>query len=485
MYLSDHPKTQTVSSNGAVLEHFSTGVESRPISNVRRRRTSAAVKMTMSCGKADPGGDGRNSESDIAIELESLRNRVKELEAENAKLLSQISCCQCQQMGVKHELSVLESGSLVRRSKRGRRKAEKSIPSHLISKRYIALKIMYFGKRFYGFSAEAQMEPSIESEIFKAFERTRLLVGDKKDCNYSRCGRTDKGVSSTGQVVALFLRSRLKTPPGEALVDEKMGLEGEYDYVRVLNRALPDDIRVIGWSPVPIDFHARFSCSAREYKYFFWRQNLDLSAMDTAGKKFLGEHDFRNFCKMDVANVHVYTRRVTFFEVSPCQNSHEGAQLCTFTMRGSAFLWHQVRAMVAVLFMIGQGVESVDLIDTLLDTKTTPRKPQYLLASEIPLVLRTCEFENINFICSSGAAQSLQTHFKNESLRYQLESVIFQEALKNCLPLTNEKSTCKSVEKKKKPAIHAPLLSRPTEPSYEERSSKLKSRQEETCSVLE
>lgn len=87
------------------------------------------------------------------------------------------------------------------------------------------------------------------------------------------------------------------------------GLEGEYDYVRVLNRALPDDIRVTGWSPVPIDFHARsvpystletteyfancywmlhaylfcfpgyyrFSCSAREYKYFFWRQNLDLS----------------------------------------------------------------------------------------------------------------------------------------------------------------------------------------------------------------
>lgn len=42
--------------------------------------------------------------------------------------------------------------------------------------------------------------------------------------------------------------------------------------------------------------------------------------MDTAGKKFLGEHDFRNFCKMDVANVHCYTRRVTFFEVSPCQN---------------------------------------------------------------------------------------------------------------------------------------------------------------------
>ncbi|KAK7295139.1 hypothetical protein RJT34_18043 [Clitoria ternatea] len=46
---------------------------------------------------------------------------------------------------------------------------------------------------------QAQMEPTVESELFKALEKTRLLVGDKKDLQYSRCGRTDKGVSSVGQ----------------------------------------------------------------------------------------------------------------------------------------------------------------------------------------------------------------------------------------------------------------------------------------------
>lgn len=40
----------------------------------------------------------------------------------------------------------------------------------------------------------------MQSEIFKAFEKTRLIVGDKKESQYSRCGRTDKGVSSVGQV---------------------------------------------------------------------------------------------------------------------------------------------------------------------------------------------------------------------------------------------------------------------------------------------
>lgn len=40
--------------------------------------------------------------------------------------------------------------------------------------------------------------------------------------------------------------------------------------------------------------------------------------METAGKKFLGEHDFRNFCKMDANNVHNYRRRVVLFEIIPC-----------------------------------------------------------------------------------------------------------------------------------------------------------------------
>lgn len=36
-------------------------------------------------------------------------------------------------------------------------------------------------------------------------------------------------------------------------------------------------------------------------------------------------------------------------------------ELWAMTVRGSAFLWHQVRCMVAVLFMIGQGLESPDV----------------------------------------------------------------------------------------------------------------------------
>ncbi|XVE60863.1 hypothetical protein DITRI_Ditri05aG0161000 [Diplodiscus trichospermus] len=429
----------------------------------------------------------------LQSQIVSLQNRVKELEAENAKLSSQLSKCCCHKKEEMHNVSVVECfkpGVANQRKKTGgdttgRKKAIERIPGYNLeimthhSKRYVALKVMYFGQRFYGFASEAQMDPTVESEIFKALEKTRLLVGDKKESQYSRCGRTDKGVSSVGQVIALFLRSNLKETDannktsGELILESR--IEGEIDYVRVLNRVLPNDIRILGWSPVSIDFSARFSCLAREYKYFFWRGNLNLPAMENAGKKFIGDHDFRNFCKMDAANVHNYRRRITLFEISSSNMRFEGNELCAIKVKGSAFLWHQVRCMVAVLFMIGQGLESVDVIDALLDTEKTPSKPQYAMAPEIPLVLQSCEFEDVKFICSSDSRQALCIHFENEGRAYQLQSAIFHEAVQSCLPLTNGQSLLNEGTIKKV-ASHIPLLSRPTEPSYEERRAKLDSR---------
>jgi len=35
-------------------------------------------------------------------------------------------------------------------------------------------------------------------------------------------------------------------------------VEDELDYVGTLNRSLPEDIRVLGWCPVPPGFNARY-----------------------------------------------------------------------------------------------------------------------------------------------------------------------------------------------------------------------------------
>lgn len=40
---------------------------------------------------------------------------------------------------------------------------------------------------------------------------------------------------------------------------------------------------------------------------------------------------------------------------------------------GSAFLWHQVRCLVAILLLVGQGYEQPEIIPQLLDIEATPR----------------------------------------------------------------------------------------------------------------
>ncbi|KAI5654648.1 hypothetical protein M9H77_31835 [Catharanthus roseus] len=411
--------------------------------------------------------------SSLQRQLQSLQDRIKELESENSKLSVQLSNCHCQKSKGNVEatpvLKEIERLKLVgdggeNNSKETSPGPEMRMPPRF-HRRYVALKIMYFGQRFYGFASEAQMDPTIESEIFKALKKTRLIVGvDKKEMQYSRCGRTDKGVSSVGQVIALFLRSKQMETSGRE----------EIDYVGILNKVLPNDIRVMGWCPAPNDLSARFSCLSRVYKYFFWRDNLNTQAMETAGKKFVGEHDFRNFCKMDASNVHNYRRRVMLFEIMPCSESFGGDDLWVMKIKGSAFLWHQIRCMAAILFFIGQGLESPNIIDMLLDVENMPRKPQYKMAPEIPLVLQSCEFEGLRFICSSGAKQALCEHLKKECRSYKLQSAIFHEALQNCF-FTEADGLLKNDRIKRREPVHVPIMSRPTEPSYEERRAKFKS----------
>jgi tRNA pseudouridine38/39 synthase len=72
------------------------------------------------------------------------------------------------------------------------------------------------------------------------------------------------------------------------------------------------------------------------------------------------------------------------------------------TIKGTAFLWHQVRCMAAILFLIGQRLEKPEVIDDLLDVQRNPQKPNYPMASEIPLVLWKCDYANLDWIHSSG-----------------------------------------------------------------------------------
>lgn len=88
--------------------------------------------------------------------------------------------------------------------------------------------------------------------------------------------------------------------------------------------------------------------------------------------------DFRNFCKMDVHNgVTNYIRNLQSANVHPCPNGHDESQQSGYNMyyleiTANAFLWHQIRCIMAVLLLIGQEKEQPEVVSELLDVAKNP-----------------------------------------------------------------------------------------------------------------
>ena len=327
------------------------------------------------------------------------------------------------------------------------------------STRLIALKFAYLGGNYNGFEHQANNPtplPTVEEKLFEALLKSRLVAPTESDepegldslvklwpgeevTQYSKGGRTDRGVSAFGQVVGVRIRSNrpllarpasragliigdegnkeeeeelLSSPPSLAEFDD---IKDELPYVQILNRLLPHDIRVLAWAPnPPPDFSARFNCRGRHYKYFFgdpaiyprnntcssFSGHLDIAKMQEAASYFLGEHDFRNFCKLDASKqINNFKRIIYESSIEEVLTPHvgpgssgEAPKMYYFNLRGTAFLWHQVRHMIAILFLIGQRLEEPSLIKELLDAEKNPRKPQYEMADDRALVLWECYF---------------------------------------------------------------------------------------------
>lgn len=326
--------------------------------------------------------------------------------------------------------------------------------------RRIALKVSYFGWDYDGLQDNPGLTDTIEKILFLSLSHTKLLVSDIEDARYSKCGRTDKGVSAFSQVFCLSLRSRISVDGckpeaasndttqfqsvDEMSVDQPNASVGiqhdlvsssvsenaspssvetecdtEFDYCHILNRVLPKEIKVIGWAYVnDPDFSARHKCTGRTYKYYFPKGSLDIQAMNTAAKKLIGTHDFRNFCKINVGERLVYVRELRDFKIDPVilselDSDYNGQyQMCVATIDGTGFLYHQVRYMMSVLILIGMSLEKATVIDDLLDVKKTPRRPQYGLCAEYPLVLYDCKFENLSWNISEEAEIRLYNDFR-------------------------------------------------------------------------
>ena len=358
---------------------------------------------------------------------------------------------------------------LERNAQRAAKVKQKKNPANSPKKsyRYIAIKVAYLGWDLDGLQANSNLPDSVENLLRAALRQSRL-VDESDPVMFTRCGRTDKGVSSFDQVMTLCVHSKCEVGGGGKGVDELLeefnaartayfdkqksqeavgatadaaavaevvesGQKDaavvapraevvEFDYANILNRILPDEVRVLAWAPVDsVAFSARFDCTGREYRYYFPRGNMSVRLMRAAAVLFCGEHDFRNFGKINVSNCRQYVRRIDSFEKLPCDDGTEVSSSSSSSgsggsydmfyakIQGSGFVYHQVRSMMAVLFLIGLKKEEAAIIPTLLDVSSVQSKPCFGLARGPPLSLYRCTF--------------------NTALRWQLSSDTFAKLL--------------------------------------------------------
>ncbi|SAM05549.1 hypothetical protein [Absidia glauca] len=334
------------------------------------------------------------------------------------------------------------------------RKQQRPFDMTKYRQRRIALKVAYLGWNYAGFAAQGDEVniPTVEDQIFQALGHCRLIV-DREHCDYSRCGRTDRGVSGLGQVIILNVRSKqlASDTTNENSQDDLLPATEELTYVDTLNRALPDDIRVLSWAPVAPQLNARFDCRSRTYRYLFRKDQLDLTLMQQAAHDFIGNNDFRNFCKLDPSkNITNYHRRVlkcTIYPFSSTITSLDSVgcrDMVYLELQGTAFLWHQVRCMMSVLFLVGQQLEAPTIVKDLLDTTRYPARPDYPMASDLPLILYDCEFDTITWQNAPPATQRTATHWDQLSYAQHIRALTCDLFLSNTM--SGDASAMASIE---------------------------------------
>lgn len=205
------------------------------------------------------------------------------------------------------------------------------------------LTIEFDGTPFMGWQRQDH-GPSVQQALEEALFR---MTGELAAIHAA--GRTDAGVhalamSAHADVAKTFTAHRLR--------------EGLNALVR------PHPVSILAAEPVADDWHARFSCVGRRYRYRILNRRappaldrgkvwhigapLDAESMAEGAAKLLGNHDFTTF-----RSVHCQSQSPVK-TLDSLKVSRVGEEI-HIAAAARSFLHHQVRSMVGCLALVGRG----------------------------------------------------------------------------------------------------------------------------------
>ena len=241
------------------------------------------------------------------------------------------------------------------------------------------LTIEYDGGPFMGWQRQNH-GPSVQGAI-----ETAVTMVTGETAGVHAAGRTDAGVHALAMAAHVEIAKTI-TP---------------FRLLEALNARLrPLPIAILACAKVADDWHARFDCIGRAYRYVIinrraplaldaghaWRiaRPLDHAAMDLAAQHLVGRHDFTTF------------RSVQCQAESPVKTLDRigvtrEADRVTIIAEARSFLHHQVRSMAGCLALVGLGRWTVEQIAEALAARdraalglNAPPDGLYFVAAKYP-----------------------------------------------------------------------------------------------------
>ena len=174
-------------------------------------------------------------------------------------------------------------------------------------------------------------------------------------------GRTDAGVHATGQVIHVDIPAN--TVASRYHPDQEI-FEPENFKFRI-NQMLDSDIRLLRVGDAPINFDARYSATARRYRYKLldgnrdlmpqdrlsvvtWFRELDIDLINQASEQLLGKHDFLTFCRYREG-------ATTLRTLYDFRWSRDAAGFVICDVAADGFGWNMVRNLVGAGVCVGEG----------------------------------------------------------------------------------------------------------------------------------
>lgn len=229
-----------------------------------------------------------------------------------------------------------------------------------MSARNIKVKIAYNGAAYHGFQRQ---ENALSVQNVIEDRLSRLTASPVK---INGCSRTDTGVHANEFFFSFITEHSI--PCG--------------NIIRGMNSILPPDIAVLDCQEVSKDFHARYSCTGKEYIYKILNRSvrdpfldglalhypfeLDIDKMNMAGKYIEGCHDFLAFCGS------LGMKENTVRTVYQCKTERDG-DMVILTVRGDGFLYNMVRIIAGTLIGVSEGRFSPDIIPDIIESRDRNR----------------------------------------------------------------------------------------------------------------